>query len=259
MPSEIELPGFEVETEAPEAISTDAYTEAPEYGSAEWSDYVMSLFTKEEMFNGNPLCKGLRRVAQVLLGPIISSKPVAIWPALDQNGPGRSTVQWEVVIRFNNDAGYEGDHRVFGDVAETWHGNTDDIFLAHPTATAATKAEGRALRKALMVNCVAAEELTTKDVAAIVKQSVKQDAPTAGEMKDSDVMSKAQQKFLNTKFSQMDINAWKYLKSKKDYSDLTQITKKEASDMIQELNRIQQDGGLSEDLKGYDKDWESKK
>lgn len=254
MANEIDLPGFEVEAQTEAGINTNAYTEAPEYGSAEWSDYVMSLFTKDEMFNGNPLCKGLRRVAQVLLGPILSSKPVAIWPALDPNGPGRSTVQWEVVIAFDSN-----DYRTFGDVAETWHGNTDDIFLAHPTATAATKAEGRALRKALMVNCVAAEELTTKDVAAVMKAMVKHEAPTDGGMKENDGISDAQKKFMDSKFKQLDINAWKYINTRVDgprYKSVTEISKKDASDIIKELTGIQSAGTTPDAaVIGYEKGW----
>ena len=53
-------------------------------------------------------------------------------------------------------------------VADVSHGNTDDLFCAHPVATASTRAEGRALRKALKLRCLAAEELAKKDIVSIV-------------------------------------------------------------------------------------------
>jgi len=35
----------------------------PVYGSEKWNDFVMSKFHKSELFDGNPVCAGLRRVA----------------------------------------------------------------------------------------------------------------------------------------------------------------------------------------------------
>ena len=44
-----------------------------------WNDYVLEFFEDGEMFDGRPLCAGLRRVAELLLGRIISSKPTQIF------------------------------------------------------------------------------------------------------------------------------------------------------------------------------------
>ena len=119
----------------------------PAYGSEDWHDYVMSKFHDSEMYNGNPLTVGLRRVAEQLLGDILVSRPTTIIASDDPNGPGRATVAFEVVIDWMN----SGQLRTYGDVADCWHGNSDDLFCAHPAATASTKAEGRCLRKALKV------------------------------------------------------------------------------------------------------------
>jgi len=138
------------------------------YGGEGWSDYVMRQFDKSEMFDGNPTCAGLRRVAEELLGDIIVSRPSQVWPATDADGPGRATVVFEVIFDWMN----SGQMRTYSEVADVWHGNTGDLFCAHPVATASTRAEGRALRKALKVKCLAAEELTKKDVVGIVKAAV---------------------------------------------------------------------------------------
>lgn len=280
MAEKIELPGFEVEV--PAAHESEKMLESeisdivhqtpgdyenpedyvqgetgPAYGSDEWNDYVMSLFTKDEMFNGNPLCIGLRRVANKLLGSIVCSRPIQVFPSMNENAPGRATVVYELVIDWGN----TGQLRTFGDAAEVWHGNTDDLFCAHAAATATSKAEGRCLRKALMVKCVAAEELANgKDVAAIVRNSVgatvKVEAKTTGEMSASDKISDAQVKFIENKSKQVNVDVYKYMNMDNKYDKLSDITKKVASDMIQNLNIYQGDATkIPEAIKGWDKDW----
>lgn len=277
MAEKIELPGFEVEIpevhESEKMIELEiseqniydkeedyVHSDVPQYGSDGWNEYVMGLFTPDEMFNGNPLCIGLRRVANKLLGSIVCSRPIQVFPSMNENAPGRATVVYELVI----DWGDTGQLRTFGDAAEVWHGNTDDLFCAHAAATATSKAEGRCLRKALMVKCVAAEELANgKDVAAIVRYSVgatvKVEAKTTGEMASSDKISDAQTKFLENKCKQLNINLFKYVNmGDNKYEKLTDITKKSASDMIQHLNSHQSDplkNVVPEDVKGWDKDW----
>ena len=75
---------------------------------------------------------------------------------------------FEVVINWMD----SGELRTFAEVADVWHGNTDDLFCAHPVATACTRAEGRALRKALKLRVLAAEELAKKNIVEIVQRSV---------------------------------------------------------------------------------------
>lgn len=278
MSEKVELQGFEVEVdtvttslgaEDADALMIESYQTAlvaetpedhdptPAYGSDEWNDFVMSLFKEDELFNGNPLTAGLRRVTTQLLGPIVSSKPVTVFPSMDPNGPGRATVVYELVIDWMG----SGELRVFGDVGEVWHGNTDDLFSAHAAATACTKAEGRCLRKALMVKCLAAEELPNKDAAAAVRNAVKVEAPTTGEMVEGAKISDAQISFIDGKCKQMDINAMKFINSlgETQYTGIRQLNKKVGSHVIQELNKRQTgDVQINSDHLGYDPNWRSK-
>jgi hypothetical protein len=267
----VQLQGFEVEVDeinkvlsaedgaTPEVFEAESEAEAtedqtiPVYGSDEWNDYVMGLFKPEELINGNPLTPGLRRVAVQMLGPIVSSKPVNVFPSMDPNGPGRATVVYELIIDF----GGTGDMRIFGDVGEVWHGNTDDLFCAHATATACTKAEGRCLRKALMVKCLAAEELpSNKDAAAAVRNAVKVETPTTGEMVPEDTISKAQIGFLEGKSRQLDVNLVKFInRSATQYKHINELTKQVASYMIQDLNKLQGEGDIPIELRGFDPKW----
>ena len=190
---------FEEETEEQEEKEDVAVIEEnaneedrPSMFSEEWNEYVMAHFKRNELIDGNPICAGLRRVAELLLGDIIESGPEQVFPASDSNGPGRATVVFSITFNWMN----TGSIRTFKEVADVWHGNTDDLFCAHPVATASTRAEGRALRKALKLRCLAAEELAKKDIVDIVQQAVKQ-APTSGEYEAGKSISSQQIQFID--------------------------------------------------------------
>jgi len=226
---------------------------SPAYGSEDWHDYVMSKFHKSEMYNGNPLTVGLRRVAEELLGDIIVSRPTTIVASDDPNGPGRATVGFEVVIDWMN----SGQLRTYGDVADCWHGNTDDLFCAHPAATASTKAEGRCLRKALKVRCVAAEEIPrNKDVVAIVRQSIKVE-PSNGDWTEEDDITSPQIQFIDTKCKQLNVNVIKFInQGDKKYEAIGDVRKMTASKMIKLLNEYQNKSKeIPDDIVGYNNNW----
>jgi hypothetical protein len=236
---------FDVES-IKEDIKEEEY--GPAYGSEEWSDFVMSKFHKSELFDGNPVCAGLRRVAEELLGSIVVSRPAHVWPATDSDGPGRATVVFEVVIDWMN----SGQLRTYSEVADVWHGNTDDLFCAHPVATASTRAEGRALRKALKVKCLAAEELAKKDVASIVRQTVQANQSTDGEWKEDDGISVAQINFIDTKCKQLNVNVMKFINmGESNYEAIEEVSKKTASKMLGVLNEFQTKS-VPEEVSGYE-------
>ena len=47
--------------------------------SPEWNEHVLSLFDDRELYEGRPLCAGLRRVAELLIGRIDSSRPTQVF------------------------------------------------------------------------------------------------------------------------------------------------------------------------------------
>ena len=220
------LPG----TDAPDIVDGAA----PDRFSPEWHDYVMSKFNSNELIDGNPITAGLRRVAEVVLGEITSTGPVKVFPAQDPNGPGRATVVYEVIIRE-----YEtGNIKRYADTADVWHGNTDDLFCAHPVATASTRAEGRALRKALKLRVLAAEELAKKDIVEIVQQTTAR--PTDGDWNPQEKISVQQVSFIDTKCRQLDIDVANFINSGTDaYKNINEINKATASKMIKQLNNYQ--------------------
>ena len=215
---------------------------APSVGSPDWNDYVMSHFQANELIDGNPICAGLRRVAELLLGDIIETGPVEVFPATDNNGPGRATVVYQVVFNWMN----SGMYKTYKEVADVWHGNTDDLFCAHPVATASTRAEGRALRKALKIRCLAAEELAKKDIVEIVQQTV----ASAGE----DIrISQQQIQFIDTRCKQLDIDVVKFINiGENNYASINDIDKDCAKLMIKYLNNYQNDDTeIPDSIKSY--------
>jgi len=218
----------------------------PDMLSPEWNDYVMKFFTDKELIDGNPLTAGLRRVAELLIGEIISSKPVDVQRTETNDPIGKTTVIYEVqfLVR-NGDREYV---KTYADVADVWAGNTDDLFAVHAPATAATKAEGRALRKALKIRAVAAEELCKKDVSEYLSQQV-------GQLDER--IKPEQIKYLDMNCKKLDIDVIKFINSgEKAYNSVYEVKRETAAKMIDMINKFKRgDSALSKDLKGYQENW----
>ena len=223
----------------------------PSMFSDEWNDFVMAHFHRNELIDGNPICAGLRRVAEFLLGDIVESGPEQVFPAMDGSAPDRATVVFKVVFNWMN----SGEQRVYKEVADVGHGNTDDLFCAHPVATASTRAEGRALRKALKLRCLAAEELAKKDIVSIVKEAVKK-SPTSGEYEVDQSISTQQVQFIDTKCKQLDIDIMSFINmGSGDYANIGQVTRDSAKKMIKFLNGYQNGEPIQDSIKGYKANW----
>ena len=103
---------------------------APSITDPAWNEYVMSKFTPKELYDGNPLVNGLRRVAELVIGPIVYSGPTQVFPPQRDDHHGRATVVF--TVEFDNGMKYS-------EVADCWEGNTDDMFCAYAIATESTK------------------------------------------------------------------------------------------------------------------------
>lgn len=123
-------------------------------------------------------------------------------------------------------------------------------------ATACTRAEGRALRKALKLRVLAAEELAKKDIVSIVQQSVNQQ-PTDGEWNPNEKVSPQQVNFIDNKCSQLDIDVMKFVNSgSTNYTSISSVTKDTAKNMIVELNKYQnQTANIPPEAVGYVSNW----
>ncbi|MAF25511.1 hypothetical protein CL634_08070 [bacterium] len=235
------------------ADSTDKDEDAPSIFDPEWHDYVMSHFQPNELIDGNPICAGLRRVSELLLGTIVESGPSEVFPSTDNNGPGRATVVYTVVFDWQN----MGMYKTFREVADVWHGNTDDLFCAHPVATASTRAEGRALRKALRIRALAAEELAKKNIVEIVQQSVAKSTSTDGEYSPDDRITPQQIQFIDKRCSLLNIEVTDFISmGEKTYRSINDVKRDCAKNMIKLLNQYQNETkDVPKSITGYNEDW----
>jgi hypothetical protein len=226
----------------PSVNKIEAASDAPHQLDPEWHNYVMSKFTENELveINGEkyPNCYGLRRVVELLIGDIVESKPTNLIMSPDSNGttPGRVTCIYEVTVRDHD----TGALKKYGDVAEVFSLNCDDLFLAYPAATAVTRAEGRCLRKLLKVRCVAAEELTRNKNVGEAVRAVINSAPTDGTYQEEDPISGAQIKAMISRCDLLSIDLMKFINAgEKTYAKLEDVRKKVAIKMIGLLNDYQ--------------------
>ena len=127
----------------------------PRRGSPGWQEYVISLLTPEEYVEKDnrkyPKATGLRRLVELLLGPIVECGPSQIFPPTISERC--ATVCYNVVVRFD-----DGD-RTYADIADASALNTPPEFAVHASATASSRAAGRAFRSALLLSINTAEEM----------------------------------------------------------------------------------------------------
>jgi hypothetical protein len=214
--------------------------------SPEWHDYAMTLFHPSELVDGHPLVAGLRRVSELVLGTIVFSGPTQVFPVQREDHHGRATVVF--TVEFANGMRYS-------EVADSWEGNTDDMFCAFAVAIASTRAEARALRKALKIRGVAAEELTKKDTAKIVRDISNNKNASEGEYDDQSRMSDAQYNFIDVKCKQLNIDGEK-LFARFSVDSGKKVSKKIASEIIDSLNDYQRDkSSIPQDIIGYKQEW----
>lgn len=157
-----------MESQSDEEDEGDEPEAEPLMSSPEWSDFVQRQFTDDEVdAEGHPFVFGLRRVANLLLGPTLDSNAHVVQPPRFLDGAGLkmqpTCVEYTVRLLMTRlEHGLTTPYPAsFTDTAEVYVGNTDAEFARYPSAMAATRAEGRALRKALMLRHIVSSEEKT--------------------------------------------------------------------------------------------------
>lgn len=238
----IEIVPEQDENDIVDKTADEQEDDIPDMADPKWSDYVLLQFEEDEVIDGMVLTDGLRRVVNKILGPILRSVPVRE-SAPNINNNYHAMVTWEVDIQFP-----DGSVRTFGDVADVSECNTNPEYAIHASATAATKAEGRALRKALQLKRImAAEEVQTTAVNKI----------------STDKINAQQISFMNMVCERMNINLSKLLKlSKQKYVKIEDVSYANAiliNKYLSERQRGKDAKGnpvtIPDTIKGYDPNW----
>lgn len=222
---------------------------APDISSPQWSEYVLSKFEDSETDeDGNPFVHGLRRVSRLVLGKLLVSKSRVLQAPMylilkDIGGQGAiqaAVVEHTLVIRDE-----DGDSVEFTDAADVYVGNVDPEFARYATATAATRAEARAYRKALqLAKVVAAEE---KTIVPFEESSA------------NGLISPTHINFIDVLCNRNGIDVMKLINSgKKQYDRIEDIAWADAEKMSEYLSNLAKDKSkIPAEIKGYKQGWRS--
>ncbi len=204
----------------------------PSYASDGWQEYVMQQFKDSELDNDAPKCDGCRRVCDLILGSIVSTTlPTSHPPTRDNNGTATVSVRLEVLIH-NESHPLKGQMVVCEEIADVNKDNCDPPYHKHASATAATRAEGRALRKLLRLSGV-----ITAEEASVRAETTDNDC----EWHVDEPISDSQISVLNMLCQRLDLNVMEFISSgKRVYDEIEAVNKSTAQRMIQELNNFQQ-------------------
>jgi hypothetical protein len=142
-----------------------------------WTDWVLDQlwdneFVVKEDGKRYPKADGLRRVFHNVVGPIISmTRSVAQAPAasMENDYSGMATIRVSLTYKLND---LPDQICVYDEVADCYDGNTIRPYSLHPSATASTMAEGRALRKIMNLKVLTIEEMSAPPGANKQRDSV---------------------------------------------------------------------------------------
>jgi hypothetical protein len=209
--------------------------------------------TDSEKYNDKPKVHGLRRMVELLIGPIVdnlSDPPVneKIKIVYSKNGSEETTL---FVLKTSvrnvlevHDIELGRIRRTTG-IADSSPLNTAPGFLQYQDAIAQTRARGRSYVDMLGIQTVTAEECEEKPA---IKVDMFQEKITGNQFAAIDVLTK-----------KLDVNAKTFISGyvrEFGHSRISEISKSEASEMIKYLNQLQQGKEeVPENLKGYKQGW----
>jgi hypothetical protein len=219
----------------------------PTPNDIEWTDYVLGFLSDDEKINGNPTTDGLRRIFETVLDCCILDASSNVVQSPSRDNEMRATVVHSLTFVLNKAGGCDNhlNTRSVSGAADVYWGNCDKVYRNHPVAVAETRAEGRALRRALKLRKVVAAEELAKDI---------EDHP------DSDTVSKLtnnQINFIDVLSKRLDVNVTKLLeKLGYDNKNIYNIEYSHGVEISKLLSSYQQDlTSLPDDIRGYDSNW----
>ena len=213
----------------------------------EWTDHVLTLLSDDEKIAGNPTTDGLRRIFEIALNCTVTESTSNVVQTPDINNEKRATVVHTISFVLNNDiptTGYLNTRTVSG-AADVYWGNCDKVYRNHPVAVAETRAEGRALRRALKLRKVVAAEEIAKEI---------DDDIHGGNINK---INNNQINFIDVISKRLDIDAAKLLEEMNiDNSKIYSIDYDKAVEIVQKLTAYQQDmTTIPDSIKSYNPSW----
>jgi len=214
----------------------------------DWTDHVLGLLSEDEKIMGNPTTDGLRRIFELALNCTILNAESTVVQSPSTENERRATVVHSVSYILNDEGvPQELKYRSASGAADVYWGNCDKIYRNHPVAVAETRAEGRALRRALKLRkVVAAEEISKEADTEHLDES------------NLNKINKSQINFIDVFGKRLNINIKELLK-KLNLVDkkINLLSHDEAVTVIKNLSEYQQTNTIEEEIKNYDPNWYS--
>ena len=230
-------------------VVTEEVVVTPHINDLEWSDHVLGLLSEDEKIDGNPTVDGLRRIFEIALNCTVLESTTNVIQAPDPSNEKRATVTHTLRYILKEEVGSEVDlslkTRAVTGAADVYYGNCDKVYRNHPVAVAETRAEGRALRRALKLRkVVAAEELASTD----------EDTPDAFSVNK---ISSNQINFIDQMAKRLNVNVVSLLASLGIVANnINEVSHEDAVNVIRELSKLQQNlDNIQSEIIGYEASW----
>jgi hypothetical protein len=219
----------------------------PNIHDIEWTDYVLGMLSEDEKIKGNPTTDGLRRILEIALDcRLIESKSTVVQSPSPENEK-RATVTHTLVLYLNSPSNDTKDLNklIVDGSADVYWGNCDKVYRNHPVAVAETRAEGRALKRALRLRKVVAAEELAGEI---------EDHPDANSV---DKITNNQINFIDVISKRLNINVIKLLETNNlNSNDLYSLHHDKAVDIIRLLSKYQTNmSEIPENILGYSNEW----
>lgn len=212
----------------------------------EWTDYVLGFLSEDEKIAGNPTTDGLRRIFEKVLNCVVISADSVVEQSPTIENERRATVVHSLTYVINGeDEPAESKYRTVSGAADVYWGNCDKVYRNHPVAVAETRAEGRALRRALKLRKVVAAEEIAKDI----------DTDHLDE-NNLNKVNNTQINFMDVFGKRLNINIVKVLEQLDiKVKNVYDMTYDDAVKSIKILSSYQQNNNVPSELVGYDSNW----
>lgn len=231
--------------EEKEDVAVEMDAPVPTIHDIEWTDYVLSFLTDDEKIMGNPTTDGLRRVFERVMNCEILDSHSKVVQSPSRENEMRATVEFTLTFKPNYVPDVCSDTRSVSGCADVYWGNCDKVFRNHPVAVAETRAEGRALRRALRLRKVVAAEEIASEI---------EDHP------DSNTVNKItnnQINFIDVMSKRLDVNVKKMLEFVFDIKEenIYNIEYENAVKIAGTLAEYQQRNVVPDEILGFDSNW----
>lgn len=225
----------EVVEDSVKETKDDVKVKRPSSSDPKWVDFVIDQLTDNELVNGAPTTDGLRRVCEAYYGEIIASNSSPV-DVLCTN-TGRCAVNHTLnILKYET-----GSEIMVSACVDVLHNKLPAPFNEHMLATACTRAEGKALRRAMKIKVHTSEELNNEDP---------EDASSGEPLNDQQISAIK----VMSKRNNVDLEG--FCKSQSDgASSIKDLTNLEARLIINKLSSFQRKG-VPEEYSGYDSGWE---